>query len=714
LHFGQSKFPVGLSDTFCDITQETHFGFMQFIFPAFLFAAAAISIPILIHLFYFRRFKRLYFSHVRFLREVKEETDNRQKLRNLLVLLMRCLAILFLVLAFSQPFIPLSKNVKKGPKSVSVYLDNSFSMNALSKETSLLELAKKRARDIITAYAPGDRFQVLTNDFEGRDLRLIGQEEALARIDQVQVGPVSRSLSKVLIRQQQTLNTGTSDNRVSYLISDFQQTIADLSDFRDSTLAIFLVPMRAVQESNLSVDSCWFESPVQILNQPAALLVRLSNRGREVAQEVRLSLYHDGQRKPVGSLSLPAGESMTDTIRFNILHPGWHEAKVSITDYPVQFDDDYYFSFHVPERVRVLMINQGQENKYLQNAFRSLTYFQADNVAARALDYSKFSDYQLIVLNELADISSGLIEELRNYVKEGGNVLAFPGVSIQRSDYDHLLGAFEGGTLGNYEQEARSGSEINLEEFIFRDVYLNKSANLRLPSTKANYRLPINRGEPLLTYRDGSPMMVKHRLGGGGLYFFASPLQENVNNLMNSSEVFVPMLLRMALAGAKNSQLAYFIGKDALLESRHQASGTGELLYKLSKAPDENAGGQAETTAGGAVIPEQRILGSRVQISPGSSVHTSGWYRLTLNSASTLAVFAFNYDRKESALDYVDAEQLLEGLPDHFSVLQEAAEANFNRVVDEQNRGIVLWRWCLVFALLFLGLEVLLLRLWKS
>ena len=93
---------------------------MQFLYPTFLFALAAIAIPIIIHLFYFRRFKKVYFTNVRFLKEVKEETSARQKLRNLLVLLMRCLAVIFLVFAFAQPFIPQDVAVKKGEKSVSV------------------------------------------------------------------------------------------------------------------------------------------------------------------------------------------------------------------------------------------------------------------------------------------------------------------------------------------------------------------------------------------------------------------------------------------------------------------------------------------------------------------------------------------------------------------------------------------------------------------
>ncbi|TNE53593.1 MAG: hypothetical protein EP344_14840 [Bacteroidetes bacterium] len=685
---------------------------MQFLFPLFLAAAATIAIPIIIHLFYFRRFKRVYFTNVRFLQEVKDVTSNRQKLRNLLVLLMRCLAILFLVLAFAQPFIPRSSEVKQGEKAVSVFIDNSFSMNALSKDAPLLELAKQRARDIVRAYGPADRFQVLTTDFEGRDQRLIGQEDALNRIEEIRISPATRTMSKVLIRQQQCLNTGKADNKIAFLISDFQQNISDLQQFTDTLIEINLVPMRAVRENNISIDSAWFESPVQILNQPANLLVRVSNRGEEEAEEVRLSLKHDGQTKPVGALQIPAQSSKLDTVSFTILHPGWHEARLSVTDFPVQFDDDYYLSFYVAERIRVLSINGLESNKYLSNAYAGARYFQMDNADVRGLDYSKFPSYQLIILNEVPLITSGLAQELKNFTQTGGNVLVFPAQAADLNSYNGLMQLFDAGSLGEYEPAPRQTSQVNTEEFVFRDVFLNKSANLRLPGTQGNFKIARNRGEYILSYRDGSAMLAKFPQDEGALYLCAAPLDEKVNDLVRNGEIFVPLLFKTAIAGTRGRQIAYTIGKDEVLEANHQISAGGEMVYKLRLRPDDSR--QAGDEQGSVeFIPEQRILGSKVLLTPGTQVRNAGWYQLGLQGDSTIAEYAFNYDRQESDLRYMDEEALASELPENMKVLAENAEANFTQVVSEENQGIVLWRWCLMFALLFLALEVLFLRLWK-
>jgi hypothetical protein len=684
---------------------------MSLLFPAFLTALGVIAIPIIVHLFYFRRFKKVYFTNVRFLKEVKEETSNRQKLRNLLVLAMRCLAIAFMVLAFAQPFIPKSDDVKRGEQAISLYIDNSYSMNTRSKDAPLLELAKKRAKDIVAAYGVSDRFQILTNDFEGRDLRLVSKEDALSRIEEIRMGPVTRDLSKVLLKQSQTLATGKAQDRTAYLLTDFQRNSSDLKNFKDTTIQVALVPMRSVQERNVSIDSVWFDSPVQILNQPANLLVKMSNRSDVESEEVRLSLFHDGQSKPVGALRIPPRGSRLDTVSFTILHPGWHEARLSLTDFPVQFDDDYYMSFYVAERINVLSVNGGQPNKYLNNAFAGARYFTLDNVEARAMDYSKLSNYQLVVLNDVNTVSSGLVQELRTFAQNGGNVLVFPARTADVASLTALSTTFGGGEVGMFEPTARQATQVNTDEFVFKDVFLNKSANLRLPSTQGNYKIAPNRGEYILTYRDGSAMMAKYAVGEGTLYFCAAPLDETQSDLVRNGEIFVPMLFKMAIAGAKGRQIAYTIGKDETLEARHKVAASGEIVYKLRKSKTLQTDANASNAE---FIPEQRILGAKVLLTPGKAINEPGWYQLHLTADTTLAAYAFNLDRKESDLSYLTEDELKASVGPNVKVFEESAEASLTQVVDEQNQGIVLWRWCIVFALLFLALEVLFLRLWKG
>jgi hypothetical protein len=400
---------------------------MQFLFPAFLIALLTLAIPVIIHLFYFRRYKKVYFTNIRFLKEVKEETSARSRLRNLLVLLMRCLAIAFLVLAFAQPFIPLKNEVVQGRKAVSIFVDNSFSMGALSEEVPLLDLAKQRAREIVAAYAPDDQFQILTHDLEGRHQRLVSQEDALGLIEEITLSPNVRELSTILERQQQTLQLDEEANPVAFQISDFQKNIVDFSSRPDSVLQVNLVPLQAVRQQNISIDSAWFESPVPLLGQPNPLVVKVVNHSTEPAENIRLSLYFDEQVKPVGTLEVPGKSSVLDTVNLNIQRTGWSEAKLKITDYPVQFDDEYHFAFEVADKIKTLVINGTQPNPYLERALSSLPSFELLSLSVNQLDYSRLPDFQLIILHELPSISSGAGIRTQAVCPKRRKYIVFPG-----------------------------------------------------------------------------------------------------------------------------------------------------------------------------------------------------------------------------------------------------------------------------------------------
>jgi len=676
---------------------------MQFLYPSFLYALLALIIPIIIHLFYFRRFKKVYFTNVKFLKEIKEETSARRKLKNFLVLLMRLLAFIALIIAFAQPFIPQDTEVKKGEKAVSVYIDNSFSMSALSEDVPLLEKARQRAREIVEAYAVEDRFQILTSDFEGRHQRLVSKEDALSLIEEIKISPAVRELSKVLNRQTQTLNTATTPNRVSYLISDFQKNITDLENYQDSTIELNLLPLQSVQEKNISLDSAWFDAPVQMINQTNTLLVKVKNHSDAPADNIRLTIKQDGQVKPVGTLSIPPRTSITDSINLTILRTGWQESELSITDYPIQFDDKYYFTYNVAEEINILVLNDGATSKYLNAAFGGVGYFKITNQSTNKIDYAGLPNYQLIIINDLKTISSGLSSELSQYVQAGGNLLVFPSASASLDSYRSFLNTFRANELQSYEATPRQVSDINTEEFIFQDVFENISRNIKLPNTQGNFKISTfgsRQEERLLSYRDGSSYLGKYALDKGHLYLCAAPLNEQTNNLVRSGEIFVPMLYKMAISSAKDQQIAYTIGKDELLETDNRIT-EAEMVYKLKGKQEE-------------FIPQQKAIGSIMVLGMSNQIKEAGFYQLYLDPAKPLAKYGFNFDRRESALSYLNNQTLAEQIGPQAKIIESKALASLTPLIGDRSRGITLWRWCLMAALLFLLIEILLLRLWKT
>lgn len=678
---------------------------MQFLYPTFLWALAALAIPIIVHLFYFRRFRKVAFSNVRFLREVKEETSMRSRLRNLLVLLMRCLAIAALVFAFAQPFLPSAKEIISGRKAVSLFVDNSFSMGAESNSTPLLQLAKDRARDIVNAYGVEDRFQILDNDFRGRNQRLVGQEEALELIEQIRISPVTRRHSVVAARQRSAMGTENLENRISYLLSDFQRNAADLDAGKlDTSVQLNLVPLAAVRERNVGIDSAWFSAPVPQLNQNNLLLVRVHNYGDEVEDNIRLSINYRGQTKPEGTLTVPARGYVIDSVFLNIEAAGTGQATLRITDYPVQFDDTYHLTFRTADKVRVLNIDDdGTPNRNLRAALGGLQVFAATYTGARNIDYGSLGTYNLIVVTDQVTISSGLAEQLRQYVTNGGNLLVFPPAKADVNSYNIFFNRLEADQLSAYEATPREVSRLNDQEFIFRGVFRNRNQALRLPTTQGNFpigRVGSRRQEALLRYRDGSTALAKYTLGEGNFYLSAAPLDAEASNLALNAEVFIPMLYKMGISSGRRRPVAYAIGVDEVLETSKRTAST-DIVYKLRGEKGE-------------FIPGQRTVENRVLLQLSGDIPAAGVYDLLLGDEPVDA-FAFNYNRQESDLEYLNEEELakLGALP-NVALLTADSQASLLGDIKEQSEGTPLWRYCIWAALLFLLVEVLLLRFWKA
>jgi len=677
---------------------------MQFLFPSFLWALLALAVPIIIHLFHFRRFKKVYFTNVRFLKELKEETSARSKIKNLLVLLARLLALAALVFAFAQPFIPQDVAVDTKRKVASIFIDNSFSMEALSEDVSIFNRAKQNATEIVQAFGEEDRIQILTHDFEGRHQRLLDKEQALTYIEEIAITPNVRPLSKILDRQEQLLSGEVDATTSIYMISDFQKSIIDDFELADTSINLFALPVQSVQEQNVSIDTAYFDAPVQTINEANRLIVKVHNHGSETLENIRLSIQMDGQEKPIGTITIPGNGTVTDTVNISVLKTGWQLAKLKVTDYPIQFDDEYFIAFEVSKEVNVLVINNNQSNRYLQAALEGLRLFKTTVVNAQSIDYAQFGNFDLIVVNELQNISGGLSSSLQSYIDGGGNALIFPSATANVTTYNSLMDAVGANRYGTFEKKERTVSQINKNAFIFKDVYLSSRNALKLPVSQSNFtfqRSASSREEKLLTYRDGGVMLSQYRLGGN-LFVSAVPVDEKYSDLSSSGEIFVPMLYKMAISKGTTAPIGRIIGRDEVLITNNKIASQGdELIYKIKGSEGE-------------FIPEQKSIGNKVILTINKQITKSGFYHLVLKDNTPLESYAYNYDRRESDLSYYNTDEIAELGGADLNILEVNNNTNLTAMIGERNQGIVLWKWCLILVLIFLALEALILRFWKS
>ncbi len=674
---------------------------MQFLYPSFLWALLALAIPIIIHLFYFRRFKRVYFTNVKYLKEIKEETSNRNKLKNLLVLISRCLALAGLVFAFAQPFIPTGNSIKSGLNNISVFVDNSFSMTSTRQDIPLIDFAKEKAKTIVNAYSEEDKFQILTHDFEGRHQRFLSKEDALTYLDEIKISPSVQTLNNVIKRQKQLLETADG-NKISYLISDFQKSITDFETYQDTSVEINLLPIQTSQQKNLSLDSVWFDGPIPVLNQKNKLVVRVRNNSGEDAEQVKLQFKKDGQEKPISIRDIPANSTITDTVVVTVEKAGWHKCIVGVSDYPIQFDDEYYVAFPVPDTIRALFVNESGPNRFMNALFNGIPYFSLTNQNANQLQYQQFVNFDLIILNDLKTISSGLVGELGQYLRSGGKVLVFPGKSADINSYNTLLSACGANKFTTINKTKKEVSAINTEEFIFSDVYVNTTRNLKLPVSTLSFdanSLAVSSQEKLLTYRDGSGYLSKYRVGDGQLFICAAPLDTESNNLVMNAEIFVPMVYKMAISTSRQKVLSYTISNNVVIETDNKRK-TGDYVYKVKNEKEE-------------YIPGQIPNGNKINLDLDDQIKTAGYYDLELDN-NAVGQVAFNYDRKESDMTMFTESDLLKFSNNtKIKLIDAALQANITGTISEKDKGIVLWKWFIIGALLFLALEALLLRFYK-
>jgi hypothetical protein len=678
---------------------------MEFLNPGFLYALAALAIPIIIHLFNFRRFKRVPFTNVRFLKEIKVQTTNQNRLKHLLILLMRLLALTFLILAFAQPFIPEEENQKEETGAVSVFIDNSFSMDGESADGPMLEVAKNRALDIGSAYSSRVRFQALTQDFEGRDQYLISSNEFSKRIEDVVRSPKSRELSEILERQQDLLAGDEISARTEiFIISDFQKSRFNFEGIRpDSSLSVNLVQLEPSTEDNIYIDSVWFESPVRKIGTSEALRVRIVNTGRESLSNIPLKLSINGRQRAIGSFGVE-GESQVDTsLYFTHETPGIKRLTVSVDDYPITYDDDYFLAYQVFEKINVLKIgNETGKKDFLGAIFKTDSSYNYSAVSIRQLDYSSLKNQDLIALVEPDEVPSGLSAELKTFVEDGGTLWIIPSYKADLESYnefllnlgvDELLGLQEG------ENKVRS---INTDHPIYRGVFEKIPNNPDLPFTTSYYRLQKRlryASDDLMTFGNGDAFLTSYKKGPGSIFLNTVALHSDLNNFSGHA-LFVATSLRIAELSRATAVNSVELDEESNFNIAIKSMGSDNVFHLISEDGEND------------VIPPHIMRNGIASISLGPSFNSAGNYNVLLGE-DTLSAVGVNFPRSESQRTVLSKDELSEKAGELGFKLFDGNSKRLQQEVSQLQTGTQLWKICIILALIFLLGESLLLRLYK-
>jgi len=683
---------------------------MKFADSSFLYALALVVIPILIHFLHFKRYKTVYFSQVSFLKTLLNESRKKNNLKQLIMLLCRIFTIAAIVIAFAQPYIPLNSTAKLSTENtVGIYIDNSFSMNSQGERGILLEAAKAKAIDLAKSFSPGTNFMLLTNNGDPNQRLSLNREQLITRIGQVKSSASAMEMSKAvqILKNEIEAQFPKASSQV-YLLSDFQKQFSDLDKFTTKDQSeVYLLPFHQPEVNNLLIDTCWLNFPGRLSNQIETVTVRLTNQSARAYSNVPLKLFVNDSVKALTAVNLQAGESIEKELSYQNMKEGIHNCRIELNDYPITYDNTFYFSYEVAGQIKALAIAQQGEkgSEWLDKLFEGSDQVSSDQMTYGRLQLSRLSSYQCIFLLNLPALSEGLQTTLTNFVENGGSLVVFPGEEIDLNSYNRLFASLKAANLGVLNNTKLKVSQLNLQNHLFAEVFDRQYDRLNLPEIRESYRTTIpvqSLSTAVLTNNDGSVALREFSFGQGRLYQFNFPLTSDATNLYQHP-LFVPITFNMALHSYFPQTIQYqALDNKSLTIQVHNRNLSDLPVYLQDNSGDLNV-----------QLPATTNNHDQLRFNPDEFIQTAGFYRLAQDQ-QTIAPLAFNYNRNESDMSFYSQDELnnLAEQEGTFQVYNTEAPDWLGQYDAEANL-IELWKYFLLAALLFAIAELLIIRFWK-
>lgn len=640
---------------------------MQFKYPEILWALLLLLIPLIIHLFQLRRFKKTPFTNVKLLKKVVSESRKSSSIKKWLILFTRLGMVAGLVFAFAQPFT--ANDTAFQPKEFIFYLDNSFSMQATSDNGTLLQ---NTVQDFLKSIPQEQNFTLFTNDevFENVEIKNIQNVllELSASTNQL-------NLEEVVLRANTYFSSGQNTQKNIVIISDFQERMGSLGDLANSDTSVYFIKPAQEPLQNASIDTLYLGNMNQ---ETIELIANISSSSN--METTPVSLY--SENKLIAKTSAKFNKDNKAQVSFSIPANQSINGKLVISDSGLAYDNQFYFNIGEKDRIKLLSIGS-VDNSYLSRLYSSDEFIYS-NVSLNQLNYGTIESQNFIILNELETLPTALTTALNTFIEEGGSLAITPGITIDINSYNSFTSKY-----ANTKYLEKLNQEVNISEVafnhpIFRNVFEKNVTNFQYPKVSSYYA--VNSTAPsALSLQNNAPFLF----GTNSAYFFTASLTSE-NSTFKNSPLIVPTFYNMAVNSLKIPQLYAILGSGKDIDIPVTLSKDNTL--KVSKENYE-------------FIPEQRVLPKKVRVSFDENPKIDGIYTISSNE-NNLRNISFNYDRKESDLNYLDLSRM-DYVATHDSVSGFFEERQKASMVNE------FWKWFAILALLFVLIETLLQRFFK-
>ena len=641
---------------------------MQFLHPGYFYALPLLLVPIVIHLFQLRRFKKFDFTNVAVLKKISFNTRKSSRLKKWIILILRLLIVAFIIFAFSQPYFSKNKLIDSQSETV-LYLDNSFSMQALGAEGPLL---KRAVQDVISQIREGQKFTLLTNDvvYQSSDTKNIKNKLLNLNYSSNQL-----SLNNVILKATSLFSKSKTSLKTIVVISDFQKQDNEQLTITNTNIEVVLVPLVPLNKVNNYIDEISIEPT---LNSANLLNVTAKTNNRDI-DSIAISLYEDD--KIIGKSILEKTKNYKTS--FEIQKINGFKGKLSIEDGQVYFDDIFYFNIPKKSKISVLAISENTSSLFLKKIY-SKDEFIFKNQDYKSINFSKIKDANLIILNGVNNISIALKNSLKKFMTKGGTLILIPGKQGNILSYNQLIS-----TQSNYYFQPKKSlgkriTEIGFNHLILKDVFKTKVSNFQYPSVKSYYPI-TSLSNKILSFEDQQAFLSQFN----SLFIFTASLDlENSN--FTKSPLIVPTLYNIGKFSLSNPTLYYFTDSKNSFELKVELQ--KNRILKLSRNKEE-------------FIPIQQNLSSKVRMITEKLPNKPGHYAVIKNN-DTITNISYNYSRKESLLTYYNLADMKEYNTN--SSIQKTLEN-----INSESNVTWIWKWFIIFALILLAFEMLILKYFK-
>lgn len=678
---------------------------MNFLNPFALFGLAAASIPILLHLLNLRKLKTVDFSSVRFLQELQQTRVRKLRIKQILLLILRTLLVVFAVLAFARPSIPsnlplLASNTKA---SVVILIDNSSSMEASDNLGQRFRQAKNIALNIVQQLRDGD--EVCIVPLAGADFRKslsFTRTFALVKddIEKLQMTVGAADIPGGFKRSDGLFRDASYAHHEVYMISDAQRS-ATWREFGDTTklleenVSLFVLPIGNGSDgldANYSIDSLKLITRLFNPDKPIELEAFVRNGSRADATGIPVTMVFNGNRVAQQVVDIKAGETASVILAAPTQRRGLFKVSVELEDDAIKGDNYRYVGVTMPPQPRAALIGNGADVMFVRAAF-SVT--GSEKIAPLTTTFPNVRDAAPSLNNtDIVYLCGGEASEsdatmLLHVLERGGGVVLFAQEGKSFAQLATALG-IQLGELVDKTSTKNTVNQIEKNHPMLQGVFKDATNSKQLAESPSIFKLRSARnGIPIATASTGN--FITEHLVGSGKVIYVSVAPTTSWSTFPVTGFFVASMLRSSLYLTAPLGQGMSVGLNQPFGAVLPAGASNMSTFTVTDVMGDSRPVNAARTPSGTMlsIPPQRAAGVVM-------VHS--------NDSLPVMTLAVNGETDESVLSYYKSNELLDAVrkeivdPQHAVLVETGSSiASALRVARE---GSELWPLLIVLALM--------------